>query len=224
MDETHSDFRDSAASLRLAELVAARLCHDFSGPLVALTGGLEAMAEKPASAGEAIAVVADAAQTLALRLRLLRTAWGGAGPAMDLVELLGLAAGAVNAERVRFDASGVPSESVFSPSAARLLLNVMLLGAESLPAGGRLALAGSPERDIVVMIEGPRAAWPAGFAAAIADEAAAWAALSGVRAVQAPLTALIARYSGLGLSLLLPAGPTGADEAPPLLLKLVPDH
>lgn len=225
MVEPDSSFRDQSHPLRLAELVASRICHDLSGPLVALTGGLELMEEGLLPAGEAVAVAADAAQMLALRLRLLRAAWGDDGPAMDAPELLALAAGAPNADRVRFDVSGVDTGRAFDPAAARLVLNVLLLGAESLPGGGRVALAGSPEGDLMVVIEGPRAAWPAGFAASLADEATAWGALTGARAVQAPFTALLARYSGLGLSLLVPAGPSGSgEEPPPLLLKLAREH
>jgi hypothetical protein len=116
----------------------------------------------------------------------------------------------------------VQADAVFSPGAVRLVLNVLLLAAESLPAGGRLALAGSPQGDVVAVIEGPHAAWPPGFATLLADEAAAWAALTVTKTVQGPLTALIARSSGLGLSLLMPAGPTQQAEPPALLLQLSP--
>jgi hypothetical protein len=76
---------------------------------------------------------------------------------------------------------------------------------------------------VLVTIAGPRAAWPAGFAAYLGDEALAWQALhaaegvEAARGLQAWLTALIARTSGLRLSFLM--APT-AEAAPPLLLSL----
>jgi hypothetical protein len=71
---------------------------------------------------------------------------------------------------------------------------------------------------VIISIEGPGAAWPAGFAACLVDEAAAWHALGNVRQLQAPLTALIARQADLRLSLLFASG--RADQPPPLLLAL----
>ena len=46
-----------------------------------------------------------------------------------------------------------------------MVLNLLLLAAESLPGGGIVALSGSPGKHVLVTIAGPRAAWPAGFGA-----------------------------------------------------------
>ena len=64
------------------------------------------------------------------------------------------------------------------PPTGRLVLNILLLAAESLPGGGLIALSGSPASDVLVTIDGPRAAWPPGFAACLTDETAAWEALT----------------------------------------------
>ena len=76
-------------SLRLAELLCARLCHDLSGPLGALIGVLEiAREEQPDS--ETLALAEETAVELTQRLKLLRAAWGqdgddtGRGPASRL--------------------------------------------------------------------------------------------------------------------------------------------
>ena len=79
------------------------------------------------------------------------------------------------------------------------MLNLLLLAAESLPGGGIVALSGSPAHSILVTISGPRAAWPAGLAIWLNDEAAAWQAmLADPRRLQAPLTALLARGPACG--------------------------
>ena len=208
-------------TLRLAELLCARLCHDLSGPLGALIGVLEvAREEQPDS--ETLALAEDTAVELAQRLKLLRAAWGQESDDMDVVRLRGFADCLSSSRRVRLDLTGLESDAVFPAPVARIILNLVLLAAESLPGGGIVALSGSPADNILVTISGPRAAWPAGFAICLNDETAAWEAiLADPRRLQAPLTALLARGLGLRLSMLMPAGAMGdAEVSPPLLLAL----
>ena len=67
----------TVTGLRLAELLAARLCHEVSGPAGTLAGAVEIARTEPASAAEALDIAAKAAASLAGRLRLLRAAWAG---------------------------------------------------------------------------------------------------------------------------------------------------
>lgn len=206
--------------LHLAGLLAARLTHDISGPLGTTMGALELAQEDPDSAGEALPLAAEAARELRDRLRLLRAAWGAEAGPLGVADLLGLAAGLPQGRRVKIDLSGLPGAAVFPPASGRLLLNILLLGAEGLPGGGVMALHGDAERQVVATIAGPRAAWPASLAGCLADETTAWEALTGARTLQAPLTALLARTSGLRLSFLMAAEP---EPAPPLIIDLRPD-
>ena len=208
-------------TLRLAELLCARLCHDLSGPLGALIGVLEvARGEQPDS--ETLALAEDTAVELAQRLKLLRAAWGHDSDDLDAARLRGFADCLSSSRRVRLDLAGLESDAVFAPPVGRIVLNLVLLAAESLPGGGIVALSGAPADNILVTISGPRAAWPAGFAICLNDETAAWEAiLADPRRLQGPLTALLARGLGLRLSMLMPAGAMGdAEVSPALLLAL----
>jgi histidine phosphotransferase ChpT len=212
---------DPGDAVRLAELLAIRLCHDISGPLGTLMGSVELATEDPESAAEALSLASDVSTALVQRLRLLRTAWGGATGPLDMAAFRAMAA-QLPGRRPEFELA-VPDETAcFSPAGARLALNVLMLAQESLPLGGIVAFSGDPQGDMLVTISGPRVAWPAGFAAYVATEARAWEALraapepSAARGLQALLTALIAHSSGLRLSFLM-AGPT---DAPPLLMSL----
>ena len=208
-------------TLRLAELLCARLCHDLSGPLGALIGVLEvARDEQPDS--ETLALAEDTAVELAQRLKLLRAAWGHDSDDLDVARLRGFADCLSSSRRVRLDLAGLESDAVFAPPVGRIVLNLVLLAAESLPGGGIVALSGSPVDSVLVTISGPRAAWPAGFALCLNDETAAWEAiLADPRRLQGPLTALLARGLGLRLSMLMPAGAMGdAEVSPALLLAL----
>lgn len=205
--------------LRLAELLASRLCHDLSGPLGTLIGSLELLTEEPETAEEALVLANEVAATMGKRLRLLRAAWGGGAAPLRVHELRGLAEGLPQAHRISLQLDRLVPSARFPPGAARLVLNLLLLAAESLPAGGTIALAGDPEAQVQVSILGLRAAWPAGLASYLVDQQLAWLALDGdssaaLRGLQAPLTALVAHSCGLRLSMLMARE---AEAAPPLV-------
>ena len=210
-----------ADPLRLSELVALRLCHDFGGLLGTLTGTLELCADAAGPSSE-LATATEAASELTARLQLLREAWAGDGSGLDLRGLQALARGLPGAHRVRLDVSALPPDAAFPPSMARLLLNVLLLAAESLPRGGTVGLAAAGGQDVLVTISGPRAGWPPGLAASLTDKAAAWAALTGPRTLMAPLVALLASQLGIRVSILLPMGRSRRANPPPLLLSPPP--
>jgi histidine phosphotransferase ChpT len=206
--------------LTLAEFLCARLCHDISGPMSSIAGAIELAIEDETAREEALPVAGEAAVVLGRRLRLLRAAWSGDCGALDLGQVRQLAEGLPGIERLQLDTSQLDPEPPFSPGAARLLLNVMLLASESLPRGGIIALSGSAQEDVIATIDGPHAAWPTGLADCLADPSAVWAVMTSARTVQAPVTALIARHAGLRLSIMMPTGPGGSPA--PLLLSLHP--
>lgn len=182
-------------SLILAELLATRMAHDLAGLCGALQGALELAAEDPQTATEALPIARDGAAELARRLALLRAAWGGACEPLDRARLEELAAG-LPGRRLRLDFSGLEAGAGLAPALARVVLNALLLGAETLRQGGTLALSGSAAAGIGIAIEGRGAAWPdssvgAPDAAALAD--------AGPRGVQALLLPLSARAAGLTL-------------------------
>jgi histidine phosphotransferase ChpT len=209
--------------LRLAELMAVRLCHDLSSPLGTLMGALELASEDVESSTEALRLANDVSATMGKRLRLLRAAWGGATSALAVAELHCMAEGVQRGRRVQLDFEDLDPAGRFTPVAARLALNVLMLAMESLPGGGLVALSGDAGGDVLVTINGPRAAWPAGLAGFLADEAMAWEALrnseglNASRRLQPLLTALLAHAGGLRLSMLMSAS---LDVPPPLLMRL----
>jgi histidine phosphotransferase ChpT len=194
----------------LAESLCARLCHDMAGPLGTVTGALDLAAEDPDSTLESLQLAREAATQMVQRLRLSRAAWAGDCGALDVPGLMELAKGLP--PRVHLDTGGLSGR--FAAPVARTLLNMMLLGMDALPRGGRIALSGTPGADVLLMVAGPQAAWPAGLALALADPLAT--PLDDPREIQAPLVALLAQEAGLRVSLLFASG--AHDGVPPLLL------
>ncbi len=202
--------------LRLAETMAARLCHDISSPAGAVGNALELIGE-PDFAVEAAALARDGMTALTMRLQLTRAAWCEPGAPLDAAAILRLTRG-LSSRPIEVDLSTLhpgAADGTFAPALARLLLNLLMLAGESLPAGGRARLGGNAAEGIVLTIDGPQAAWPVGLPTMLGHEEAAWAAIGEPRVLQAPLTALLAAAAGYQLSLLL--GP--ASAAPPLLLR-----
>ena len=168
------------------------------------------------SAAEALDIAAKAAAGLAARLRLLRAAWAGGAEALDIAALRALCSGLPR--YVWADFGGLPAAQRFSAGAAQVLLNVLLLAAESLPKGGVVTLGEAGPDTALVVPRGQGAAWPPGFAGWMTDPAQAWraAANAAPRQLQGPLTALLAHGAGVRLSFAFAAD---AEAAPPLLLR-----
>jgi hypothetical protein len=55
---------------------------------------------------------------------------------------------------------------VFAAANGRVILNLIVLACDCLPKGGTIVLIGEPD-DLLIRIDGPGAAWPPGFAAAL---------------------------------------------------------
>lgn len=193
-----------SAGLPLAELLCARLCHDFSGPLGTLIAAAELLEDQAADPAEVRATVLDSAHALSRRLRYVRAAWGVGGSAITPAELLELAEGVPGHGRVRVDLSALPADAPLGPGLARTLMSAILLAAEALPKGGVVRVLADPAAGQVLLLpEGAVAAWPAGVTAMLSGQPDADIT---PRTLLAPLTLAIARAAGFTLSLAIPMG------------------
>ena len=203
-------------TMRLVELTCARLCHDLGGLIGTASNALEMVAEDADRGNEVVAFAVSATRALTQRLRLMRAAWGPDSEVLSLSTFVDLAAPPLAMRRVGLDTRILPPDSVFSPPLGRVLLNLILLACDCMPKGGTIVVMGEPA-DLLIRIDGPEAAWPPGFTACMGNEAAALAALSGARAVQMPLTALLALSRELRLSPVL--GPGSGIQAVRLIAR-----
>jgi hypothetical protein len=191
------------SALRLIELTAISLCQALGEPATRLR---QTVSAQPGDAG---AAANDAVRALISQLQLRRAAWGPTGDPVSLKQIAGLP------HHVGLDLSALHATTAFSPALGRIVLNILLLAADSLPAGGGIILAGATD-DLFVRIVGKGAAWPHGMALLLADEAEARNALIEGRSLQMALTALLARAAGIRLSALFPP----ASQSEPAILRL----
>ena len=143
--------QDLIPGLRLAELLAARLCHELVSPVGAIANGVEILEDEPGFARDAARLIEQSAREARLRLQFYRIAYGSVGDVA--VELARKAADAFFADgKIACD---WPETLDFPPGAAKLACNLLLVAAEALPRGGRVALAaGDPRRLLSVVAEG----------------------------------------------------------------------
>ena len=153
----------------LASGLAMRLCHDLSGPLVAVLSALEMAAEEapPAEPDAPLAVAGACARHLAARLALLRAAWGMDTGTLDATRIGDLAEGLPNRGRISLDLGGM-GNGTLDGLTGRIVLNMLLLAAAGLPKGGTIAL-GWEGRGFMARIQGPKVIWPEGLAGMLAD-------------------------------------------------------
>lgn len=138
---------DVQIDLRVAELLASRLCHDLVGPVGAVNNGLELLEDGLDDMGdEALKLAMDSAGRAAKALQYYRFAYGMAGSRVGgrLDELRDLAANFLDTGKLKLTWT-LPEQFDEAPDGlGKLLLNMVLLGHEALPMGGALDVAVTP--------------------------------------------------------------------------------
>jgi histidine phosphotransferase ChpT len=155
-----------AADLGLARLVGLRLCHDLGGVVGTIGNALDMAG---GMGGDAQALAQDAAEVLRQRLILWRALLGGQGES-TLGTTLALLDGQLAGGRAVADTGTLDLSQSLPEQIIPVLLAAMLLAGEALPRGGRVRLAGDPQREMAIWPEGQRAAWPGSLLRAIAGE------------------------------------------------------
>jgi histidine phosphotransferase ChpT len=130
----------SGIDLRLAELLAARLCHELAGAITAATNGADLLGEPDLEVDrETLALVGDSARRAGSRLQFYRFAYGYGGN--------GDAAGPPPRELVAgyFASSRIVCRygqdvGALLPMQQKLACNLLAFGAEALARGGDIAI------------------------------------------------------------------------------------
>jgi histidine phosphotransferase ChpT len=198
------------SDLRLARLIGLRLCHDISGVAGTVGNALELL---DGAGSEAAVLAVDAAAVLRRRLLLWRALLGGQGEAA-LGTVLGLAAGEIAGGRASADAAALDAGIMVAEEVVPVLLTAVLLAGEALPRGGVVRLVGDPHRELAVLPEGPRAAWPPALLRAVAGAPLPIEPTG--REVLSLWLAATAAAGSVSLSLAMPPG----EGCGPLLLSI----
>ena len=139
---------DMKVDLSVVELLCSRICHDLISPIGAVGNGLELLEDDVPAAGiEALQLSIKSARRATTLLQCFRMAYGAAGsqPSFAPTDARGLAAAVLEGGKVRLDWPPSPAEGAVPPGAAKLMLNLVLLGLDCLPRGGTVAVGLGPD-------------------------------------------------------------------------------
>ncbi len=161
----------TTSSLDLASLLCSRLCHDMLSPVGALTNGLELLADErdPEMRQRCFELLEQSARISADKLKFFRLAFGAAGGFGEMVpvaEARGLVDALVG-NNARIEVNWALASDTLPKPAVKTLLNLALIGLESLVRGGTLDIgaelrsdaAGTSASEIVVRAAGARIAF-----------------------------------------------------------------
>ncbi|MEA3033854.1 MAG: histidine phosphotransferase ChpT [Sphingomonadales bacterium] len=165
-------------SHEFASLLCSRLCHDLLSPVGALNNGIELLTDEhdPEMRARCLDLLGESARASANKLKFFRLAFGAAGGFADEVDtrearvaIEGLFGG-----DGRIQLGWMVDMPTMGKSALKVLLNLVLIGGDSLVRGGRLDVGAEKHGegiDIAVRAEGPRIVIDAELKLALAGEA-----------------------------------------------------
>ena len=168
---------DLQMDLRLAELLASRLCHDVVGPIGAVNNGMELLNDGELDmADDALKLASQSAQQATDLLQYYRMAYGSAGHRQggDLKPMHDLAVRYFGHQKASLDWSASAMPTGLPDSAGKLILNMLLLAGEALPRGGTVGVLFAEDgglHEIAVVAVGSDAGLREETQAGLADDA-----------------------------------------------------
>ena len=213
--------------LDLAALLCSRVCHDVISPVGAIVNGLEVLDEEKDAEMRTFALdlIKKSATVASAKLQFCRLAFGAAGSAgasIDTGDAETVTRGLFGDDKVKLDWR---APRVLMPkNRVKLLLNLCLVGAGTIPRGGTMAVEVLGENEdavLRVVTKGSYARVPAGVAALLAgapDHAAVDA-----HAIQPFFTGLVAREVGMVATVRGEAGEIVVEARPAAAGAALPD-
>jgi histidine phosphotransferase ChpT len=127
-------------SLRLAELLSSRLCHDLVTPIGAINTGLELFEENiavlPQDSTEIMGLIHHSSQVASSRLSFFRTAFGSSGEHTSFGEARTLIENYFFKTKIELEWKAPFQSDLILENWSRLLLNSVLWVSECAPKGG----------------------------------------------------------------------------------------
>jgi histidine phosphotransferase ChpT len=139
----------------LVAMLCSRLCHDLVGPISAIANGVEVLQDDDAEMRDAaIDLLAHSSELAANRIKFYRLAFGASGGEGVMISLQDARATVVDfltdsRVEMRWPDDSTDDSIGLSKAGLKLLLNMILIVAESMPRGGDLEVSITPQDDKV---------------------------------------------------------------------------
>lgn len=197
--------------LDLAALLCSRVCHDVISPVGAIVNGLEVLEdEKDAEMRNfAIDLIKKSARTASARLQFCRLAFGAAGSAgasIDTGDAESVVRGLMGDDRTKIVWNA--ARLLMPKNKVKLILNLCLIAAATIPRGGVIEVTITGEGDATVIrldAKGPNARLAHGIPALVAGEPETGNV--DAHGIQAFYTGLVARAANMHVG--IEANPEG---------------
>ncbi|MCB1518167.1 MAG: histidine phosphotransferase [Hyphomicrobiaceae bacterium] len=141
----------------LASMLCSRVCHDLINPVGAIGNGLQALTDPAQVEMRDIAqdLIANASKQALAKLEYARLAYGAsstAGTQFDTRECERVAN--VFFEIVKPELEWQITPVMIAKNRGKLLMNMLLIAAESVPRGGKVtvALSGEPDKEMISIV------------------------------------------------------------------------
>lgn len=133
----------AGSELELAALLVSRICHDLVSPVGAVVNGIELLSDDqdPELLAQALPLLENSARQASYRLQFYRLAFGGmagAGDELEITSVIAITQNLFEDSKVRVIWQSPPQSA--GKQMVKLLLNLVLVAAESLPAGGEITV------------------------------------------------------------------------------------
>lgn len=206
-------------ALDLAALLCSKVCHDVISPVGAIVNGLELIEDERDAdmREEALKLVQRSAKTASAKLQFCRLAFGAAGSAgasIDTGDAEQVARSLLADDRTRVEWNA--ARLLLPKNKVKLLLNMCMIAAASIPRGGLIAVTIMGEGDsaaLKVSSSGTHVRLASTIAALLAGEPEGGTV--DAHGIQAYYTGLVARTSNMDLK--IEAAPEGVTiEALPV--------
>ena len=211
MTETGSQTAPAVAikleALDLAALLCSRVCHDVISPVGAIVNGLEVLEDEKDEAmrGFAQDLIKKSAKQASARLQFARLAFGAAGSAgaaIDTGDAENVARGFIGDERTQL--SWDMPRVLLPKNQVKLLLNLLVIAAGTIPRGGTIHVHGTVVDDsgtFTLSTQGPSARIPAHVEQLLAGQSEG--GTIDAHGIQPYYTGLVARAVGMDVTLTL---------------------
>ena len=191
-------------NLDFAALLCSRVCHDLISPVGAIVNGLEVLEDDNDEATKtfALELIKKSARTASARLQFCRLAFGAAGSAgaqIDLGDAEAVARGFFEDDKTKLTWN-LP-RILLAKNRVKLLLNLLVLSAQTIPRGGTLMVTPLGEGDTMgfkITASGLNARIPQAVPALVTGDAALHV---DAHAIQPFFAGLLARSCGLTVTL-----------------------
>ena len=196
---------DTLSSMDLAALLCSRVCHDIISPVGAINNGLEVLEEDNGEEMRVFAMelITKSARTASAKLQFARLAFGAAGSAgaeIDTGDAESVAKNFMAGEKADLEWEG--TRVLMPKNLVKLLLNLVLIGASTIPRGGLIKVRIEGEArypTFTLACEGKNARIPASLDRLLRGRAADDHGID-AHAIQPYYTGLLSRESKMDLS------------------------